>query len=106
MNQEELDKIQRVRMNDFTEYDYDRCYNGGCYGFWTEYTRMEDGKWRENYGTTSDLEFCPVCGVFGNHWDDEEEKYECGDFNYITDEKLLLLINGFIETEDEYLEFF
>lgn len=106
MTRADLDRIQRVRMNDFTNYDPDKCNNGGCYGYWTEYTRMKDGKWCVTYGTTSDLEFCPVCGSFGNHWDDEKEEYECGDFCYVTDERLLILINGFIETEDEYIELF
>lgn len=40
---ESLKGITNVRFNDFSEYDSDKCHNGGCYGFWTDYTRLENG---------------------------------------------------------------
>lgn len=55
-----LKGIQRVRFNNFTEYEFGK---SGAYGFWTDYTRLENGMWEISYGTTADLDFCPVCGV-------------------------------------------
>lgn len=38
-----LEGIQRVRFNDFSEYESEKSANGGAYGFWTDYTRLENG---------------------------------------------------------------
>lgn len=45
-----LEGIQRVRFNDFSEYESEKSANGGAYGFWTDYTRQEDGRWEVSYG--------------------------------------------------------
>lgn len=39
-----LEGIQRVRFNDFSEYESEKSANGGSYGFWTDYTRLENGR--------------------------------------------------------------
>ena len=39
-----LKGIEKVRVNDFSEYDSEKSSNGGKYGFWTDYTRLENGK--------------------------------------------------------------
>lgn len=57
-----LEGIQRVRFNDFSEYESEKSANGGAYGFWTDYTRLENGMWEVSYGTTAEFDFCPVCG--------------------------------------------
>lgn len=36
-----LKGIEKVRVNDFSEYDSEKSSNGGKYGFWTDYTRLE-----------------------------------------------------------------
>lgn len=99
-----LKGIQRVRFNDFTEYESGKSSNGGSYGFWTDYTRLENGVWEISYGTTADLDFCPVCGVFGDHQLDDGT-YECGEFQTVSEEELIEEINKFIETDNEFIEY-
>ena len=102
----DLKNITKVRFNDYTEYDSEKCNNGGCYGFWTDYTRLESGNWEVSYGTTADFEFCPVCGSFGSHEDFETESgYSCGDFEVISEKELLNRIDKFEETEEKYIDF-
>ena len=104
-----LENIKRVRFNDFSEYESGKSNNGGCYGFWTDYTRLENGKFEVSYGTTSDFEFCPVCGSFNNHYEGDNSYYKsgysCGEFESITENELLKLINNFKETDDCYIEY-
>ena len=55
-----LENVKRVRFNDFSDYDSEKCNNGGKYGFWTDYDRLENGNWKVSYGTTADLAFVLV----------------------------------------------
>lgn len=36
-----LDGINRVRFYDYSNYDSEKCNDGGNYGFWTDYNRLE-----------------------------------------------------------------
>lgn len=105
MRKEELKNIKRVRFNDYSNYDPEKCHDGGAYGFWTDYSCLENGNWEISYGTTADMEFCPCCGSFGDHYDYGEEEYSCGDFETVTTDELLEKINSFEEREGEYIEF-
>lgn len=99
-----LNGINKVRFNDYSDYNPEKCNNGGCYGFWTDYNRTDNG-WMVSYGTTADFEYCPVCGSFDNHYvGDEDEEYSCGECEIISDEELLKRIEGFDETEECYIE--
>lgn len=99
-----LNGINKVRFNDYSDYNPEKCNNGGCYGFWTDYNRTDNG-WMVSYGTTVDFEYCPVCGSFDNHYvGDEDEEYSCGECEIISDEELLKRIEGFDETEECYIE--
>lgn len=51
-----LEGIQRVRFNDFSEYESEKSANGGSYGFWTDYTRLENGRWEASMITASKTE--------------------------------------------------
>lgn len=62
MKRNSLIGVDRVRFNDFSQYDSEKCNNGGCYGFWTNYDRLDNGTWKVSYGTTADFDYCPVCG--------------------------------------------
>lgn len=108
-NLKNLNGIKRVRFNDDSEYESGKSNNGGCYGFWTDYNRLENGKWEVSYGTTADFDYCPVCGSFNNHYEGDEDCYEsgysCGEFKTVTETELLKLINDFEETDDEYIEY-
>jgi len=35
---EEIKKYNKVVLGDWSQYDPERCHDGGCYGFWTTYT--------------------------------------------------------------------
>ena len=99
-----LEGIQRVRFNDFSEYESEKSANGGAYGFWTDYTRLENGMWEVSYGTTAGFDFCPVCGSFDDHRL-EDGTYECGEFQTVSEEELIEEINKFVETDDEFIEY-
>ena len=109
MKTQSLNGIKRVRFCDYTEYESGKSNNGGCYGFWTDYNRLENGKWEVSYGTTADFEYCPVCGRFNDHYEGDdcwyESGYSCGEFKTVTETELLKLINDFKETDDEYIEY-
>ena len=104
----DLKGIKRVRFND-SDYDSEKCNNGGSYGFWTDYSRLENGNWEISYGTTADFEYCPVCGNFNDHYEGDyscyESGYSCGEYETITEAELLKRINEFEETNDEYIEY-
>ena len=104
MKKEELKKLKKITFNDFSEYDSEKCNNGGRYGFWTNYNRLESGNWEISYGTTADMEFCPCCGSFGDHYDYDEEGYSCGGFETIATNELLERINSFEEKDGKYIE--
>lgn len=109
MVKKSLNGIKRVRFCDYTEYESGKSNNGGCYGFWTDYDRLENGKWEVSYGTTADFDYCPVCGSFNNHYEGDDcwynSCYSCGEFKTVTETELLKQINKFEETDDKYIEY-
>lgn len=102
----ELKNLRLVRLNYFSEYDSEKCNNGGCYGFWTDYTHNKDGNWEISYGTTAEFEYCPCCGSFEDHYDYDLQDYSCCGFEKITTEELLEIINSFKEDENNWINFF
>ena len=38
---ENLNDYNRVRINDYTNYDAEKCNNGGCYAFFTDYIKRQ-----------------------------------------------------------------
>ena len=107
MKMEELKKVKKLRINDDSQLEPETCNNGGAYGFWTDYTRLDNG-FEVSYGTTAEFDFCPVCGSFNNHSAGDESPfesgYECGEFEVISEEDMLKLLNEFHETDTEYIE--
>ena len=102
---ENLNNIESVKFCDYTSYDPDKCHDGGSYAFYKDYRRDDNGKWYAVYSTTADFDYCPCCGIFSDHYDEDYESgYSCGEFETVTDEELLDIINSFEETEDEYIE--
>lgn len=109
MKKAELKNVKQVIFNDFSEYDPEKCNNGGCYGFWTDCSRLENGNWEISYGTTADIDYCPRCGSFNDHYECDgccyDSGYSCGEFETITTDELLKEINSFEERDGEYIEF-
>lgn len=96
-----FDTCNTVRLSDLSDYESDKCNNGGCYGFWTDYSRMEKGDWELSFHTTADFDYCPCCGSFNDHhvWSDEDDIYDsgfsCGKFETVSTEELVNIINEF-----------
>lgn len=105
----ELRKIKKVTFKDYTGYDAEKCHDGGAYGFWTNYIRLDGEKWEVSHGTTADFCYCPVCGSFADHYEGDDcyyqSGYSCGEFETVTEKELLDRVNSFQETESEYIEF-
>lgn len=105
---EDLKNVKRVRFNDYSNYDPEKCHDGGAYGFWTDFYRSEldADAWCAEYHTTADFGFCPCCGQFdeNDHWDGGESGYEsgynCGEFAMFTTDELLKEINSPEADED------
>ena len=93
-----LNRINKEIFNDYTEYEQGKFNNGGCYGYWITYTRIENGKFEVTYGSTADMEYCHCCGSFNNHYEGDdcfyESGYSCGDFTIVSEEELLNRINN------------
>ena len=71
-------KISEVILQDWSQYVEDKSSNGGSYYFGTHYYyEQEENMWLKQYETSADMEFCPVCGMFGDH---EEYAEETGEF--------------------------
>lgn len=49
---------------DYTEYDEDKCRDGGCYWFNTQYYKQGGGWWTIAYGTSADFDWNPATGCF------------------------------------------
>jgi hypothetical protein len=81
---------KKVKIKNFSRYEEGKSNDGGCYGFWTNYDRLENGNWEVSYGTTADMEFCSCCGRFEDHWDGED--YSCGESDQISTEELLEIL--------------
>ena len=60
-----LRDVNRVDITNWSEYDPDRCNNGGGYSYTTIYRRDGD-RWSITYSTSVDFEYCPYCGKFGD----------------------------------------
>lgn len=97
--------INKVRFWDFSLHEEKLSRNGGCYGFWTDYSRTDGDMWEISHGTTADMEFCPVCGHFGDHYEGDECIYEsgysCGEYEVISEGELLSIIEKALEEDSE-----
>lgn len=95
----------KVVINDYSNYDQNRCNNGGGYGFWTTYTKTKDNQYEVSFGCTADMEYCPCCGSFGNHYDYDLDDYICGGFQYISEEELNEIVRNFKTSSSKFIEF-
>lgn len=90
--------IKSITFVDNSEYDPDKCRNGGAYSFSCKYIREKSNsdKWIRKYGTSTDFAYCERCGTF-NH-----STYECDNDEYIitTDELLYKMVN--YKEDDEH----
>lgn len=68
-----LDNVNVVIYDDFSEYDPEKCNNGGCYSYTTTYTRIPGDIWSINYDTSSEFGICRIGGnnCIYSEWDEE-----------------------------------
>lgn len=60
-----MDKANTVVIYDNREAVAGNLCTGGCYQYIQNYIRVEDSNtWKVRYSTSSEIEYCPVCGTF------------------------------------------
>lgn len=55
MTAEEIKKFEKVVFEDYTEFQYDKCWNGGCYSYTDVYTNKGNGEWEVEYTSSSEM---------------------------------------------------
>lgn len=78
-----------VRLHDFDDYDYDKCRNGGCYSYHTQYERLPDGKYKISYATSSDFPYCSISGLFCNESTCENCDWNRHGHEVVTEEEMM-----------------
>lgn len=77
-----------VELRDYSEYNSEKCHDGGQYGFWDLYTKIGSGFWLQTYHTTADFQFCEKCGGFNC------DGRDCSSI-VVTDDDLVDIVNLF-----------
>lgn len=90
-----------IEFQDWSEYEPDKSSNGGCYRFSKHYYYNKDSDlWELQYETSADMEYCPICGHFGNHEeyndDDTFIGYSCGSAKIISSTKMIQTVISFM----------
>lgn len=86
-----VENAKVVKVFDYSDYESERSCNGGCYGFWTTFTRRGN-KFEVTYGTTSDFEFCRYCGHFG--------RCDCDSPEIVTLDEVVEAVNNCLDEND------
>lgn len=95
-------KISEVILQDWSQYEEGKSSNGEYYYFGTHYYyNPEKHMWLKQYETSADMEFCPVCGTFGNHEEYDEETgefigYTCREPGYCYSSAMIRIIARFM----------
>lgn len=89
MNNGTLTRLPRVVVfNDYSNYDAERCRNGGCYWFETRYTRVADNSDLFEVTEHTSAEFCPYC----RSWDCSGK---CHVAEFVNEDELKSIIEAF-----------
>lgn len=82
-------KYKKVFITDLSDYDPDRCSNGGKYAFFAIYVSRDDNSGYDvRYGTSADMLFCPACGGFGHVYDPDAKHNDCDGPQVITEDEM------------------
>lgn len=60
----EIGKANTVIIYDNREAVAGKLCTGGCYQYIQKYIRADSNTWKVRYSTSSEIEYCPVCGTF------------------------------------------
>lgn len=89
-----------IEFQDWSEYEPDKSSNGGCYRFSKHYYYNKDSDlWELQYETSADMEYCPICGHFGNHEEYDDDTfigYSCGSAKIISSTKMIQTVISFM----------
>lgn len=104
-----MKNIQCVKINDLTNYDSNKCFNGGCYAFTVEYNREKPGdKFIIEYNTSSEFDYCNIYGSFQECRKcaeyNKETNYCFADYLTVTEEQLKEIIEVAKKQEEVYIE--
>ena len=94
-----IENVSMVKAFDFSDYQSEKSNDGGMYGFTATFRKVNSGKWAVKYGSTADMDFCPCCGQFSDHYI-EDEGFSCsrnGDLMEISTAEMLEEISGWPE---------
>ena len=93
----DLEKVNKVIVNDYTDYESNSCNTGGNYADYTCFTRVGWSQWAVTYSNSSSFYSCPYCGNWG-------DSCGCDEPQIISSLELLIELSSFRETEDEFIE--
>jgi hypothetical protein len=54
----------KVKIVDRTQFEADKCNNGGSYSFTTTYRQINGDQFEVLHSTSSELPYCQLCGSF------------------------------------------
>ena len=58
---------KKVILKDYSQYEYGKSSNGGCYAFFKEFNRIDNtDNWEVEYSTSADFPYCPYGAGFQN----------------------------------------
>ena len=95
------EEINCIDYEDCSQYESDRCNNGGCYWFKTNYNKISPNEWEVHYHSSAedDFDYCNYCGNFGHQGND----CSCYDnYKVITTQELVDIIKSTEITKDRY----
>lgn len=100
-----------VILHNWSQFIEGKSSNGGSYYFGTHYYyEPESNMWLKQYETSSDMELCPVCGMFGNHEEYNEETgefsgYACREPEYYYTSSIIRIIVKFMLKHDDDMNY-
>ena len=69
------DAQAKITIVDLSDFDASGSINGGNYAYSTIYERTFHAMWKVTYETSAEFDFCPFCGQFGRHFDEDGEPW-------------------------------
>lgn len=105
-----MDNTNTVVIYDNREAKAGKLLTGGSYQYIQTFTRNADNTWNVRYSTSSEIDYCPICGVFtecNNCMDYDKRNHMCTkSVRKISTEELMEEINKAMSTENMSVDIF
>lgn len=85
----------KVVISDYSNYDAERCFNGGNYSFHQVFEKNKKGMFEVSYQTSSEFDYCSRCGTFG-HTEYNLEDCHFNDYQEVTEHELQVMISDLL----------